>query len=168
MRLASHLAARLSRISVDASEGALGYHRGMIRFLLSTVFVSSFAVAQTPSIDSQVVFLYYKNVEEAAVFYEKTLGLAKTFDEGWVKIYRVGPDSSVGLVSEGEGVHRSSTDKPVMLSIVTSEVDAWARYLTRKGVPFRSELSDSKKVPVRGFIVEDPGGYTVEFFSWRK
>ncbi len=41
-----------------------------------------------PSIDSQVTFLYYKDVRAAALFYAGTLGLEMTFDEGWVQIYR--------------------------------------------------------------------------------
>ena len=36
---------------------------------------------QKPAIDSQVTFLYYKDVDAAARFYGETLGLEKTFDE---------------------------------------------------------------------------------------
>lgn len=120
-----------------------------------------------PTIDSQVVFLYYSDVNEASAFYESTLGLEKTFDEGWVKIYRTSATSFVGLVDESRGSHRVSESKPVMLSIVTSEVDAWYEHLRNAGVKILSELADSESVPVRAFLVEDPGGYTVEFFAWR-
>ncbi len=120
-----------------------------------------------PSIDSQVVFLYYADLNEASAFYESTLGLEKTFDEGWVKIYRTSATSSVGLVDESRGSHRVSESKPVMLSIVTSEVDRWYEHLRNEGVKILSELADSESVPVRAFLVEDPGGYTVEFFQWR-
>ncbi len=120
-----------------------------------------------PSIDSQVVFLYYSDVNEASAFYESTLGLEKTFDEGWVKIYQTSPNAYVGLVDEKMGSHRVSESKPVMLSIVTSEVDAWYEHLRRAGVTILSDVADSESVPVRAFLVEDPGGYTVEFFQWR-
>lgn len=120
-----------------------------------------------PSIDSQVVFLYYSDVDEASSFYEGTLGLEKTFDEGWVKIYQTSSNSYVGLVDETRGSHRTSASKPVMLSIVTPEVDAWYEHLRQGGVTILSDVSDSESVPVRAFLVEDPGGYTVEFFQWQ-
>ena len=120
-----------------------------------------------PSIDSQVTFLYYADVPAAAQFYEGTLGLEKTFDEGWVQIYRVSSTAYVGLVDETRGVHRTSESKPVMLSIVTSEIDAWYAHMRTSGVKLLSELSNSENAPIRAFLVEDPGGYTVEFFQWR-
>ena len=54
-----------------------------------------------------------------------------------------------------------------MLSIVTNEVDAWYDFLRTTDVKILSEISDGTAVPVRAFLVEDPGGYTVEFFRWR-
>ena len=120
-----------------------------------------------PSIDSQVTFLYYADVPAAAQFYKGTLGLEKTFDEGWVQIYRVSSTAYVGLVDETRGAHRASESKPVMLSIVTTEIDAWYGHLRTSGVKILSEPSNSSSVPVRAFLVEDPGGYTVEFFQWR-
>ncbi len=122
---------------------------------------------QKPAIDSQVTFLYYKDVDAAARFYGETLGLEKTFDEGWVQIYRISSTSYVGLVDETRGTHRVAQAKPVMLSIVTNEVDAWYDFLRATDVKILSEISDGTAVPVRAFLVEDPGGYTVEFFRWR-
>jgi hypothetical protein len=55
-----------------------------------------------------------------------------------------------------------------MLSIVTSDVESWYELLTAKGIKILSELSDSGSVPVKAFLVEDPEGYTVEFFQWIK
>ena len=125
--------------------------------------------AQTPpSLDSQVVFLYYKDLAPAAAFYGETLGLEKTFDRGWVQIYRSSQNSYVGLVDETRGRHRDAADKPVMLSLVTKEIDAWYAYLKERKVKILSPISDSSNVPVRVFLTEDPGGYTVEFFQWRE
>ncbi len=120
-----------------------------------------------PSIDSQVTFLYYKDVRVAALFYAGTLGLEMTFDEGWVQIYRVSSTAYVGLVDEMRGAHRVAESKPVMLSIVTNEIDAWYAHMRTSGVKLLSELSNSENAPIRAFLVEDPGGYTVEFFQWR-
>ena len=132
------------------------------------------ARAQQPaSLDETVVFFYYDDIEAVAPFYQDLLQLTATMDEDWVKIYRISPTSSVGLVQQGRGFHNVAVDKPAMLSIITPDVDAWYQRLVAAGVPVRSELpapGDEKAggAPIRGFVVEDPGGYTVEFFSWRK
>lgn len=126
-----------------------------------------------PAIESSVVMLYYKDLAPVTAFYESTLGLRKTLDLGWCRIYRVSPTSYVGLIDERRGYHRVSPDKPVMLSIVTTDVDGWHKRMLAAGVPIvkplapLSELPGPGMAPVRGFLVKDPGGYTVEFFEWR-
>lgn len=119
-----------------------------------------------PPIDSQVTFLYYSDVDAAARFYDEVLQLRSTFDRGWVKIFAITPTSSVGLVDERRGAHQSRGDNAVMLSLVTTDVDAWHVRLSRAGVEILSNPADSSDVPVRAFLVRDPGGYTVEFFQW--
>jgi len=128
---------------------------------------------QPASIDATITFFYYENLGEAAAFYGDLLGLEKMMDEDWVKIYRITDTSSVGLVLEGKGYHSVSADKPAMLSIVTDNVDAWYQLLLESKVTLQTKLkpedqeSDPDGAPVRGFVAEDPGGYTVEFFSWQ-
>jgi catechol 2,3-dioxygenase-like lactoylglutathione lyase family enzyme len=133
------------------------------------------AVAQKAALmDGTITFFYYEDLEAQLPFYEGLLELEKTMDEGWVKIYRITPTSSVGLVEQGHGFHDVSDDKPAMLSMVTGDVDAWYERLVAAKVRILKELpppgsdSDPDRAPVRGFIVEDPGGYTIEFFSWQK
>ena len=51
----------------------------------------------------------------------------------------------------------------VMLSIVTSEVDAWYERLKANAeIVFLKDISENDMI--RSFLIEDPGGYTVEFF----
>ncbi len=145
----------------------------MLGALLAAFCSTAFADQQpAPGIDGTVTFFYYEDLEAAAGFYEDTLQLPVTLEEDWVRIYRITPTSSVGLVRQGRGFHDVSNDKPAMLSIVTGEVDAWYARLRAADVAVLSELAprgaDRAKdaAPVRGFIVEDPGGYTVEFFAW--
>jgi len=147
--------------------------------VLSVTILGLFGIANAaekpialPNIDSQIIFFYYKNVDEVTPFYERTLGLTKTFDLGWVKIYRITPTSYIGLTSENRGFHKASPNKPAMLSIVTDDVDGWYDRLSQSGANIVSKLKPvtespaPDRAPVRGFIVEDPGGYTVEFFAW--
>jgi predicted enzyme related to lactoylglutathione lyase len=124
--------------------------------------------------DETITFFYYEDIEAQIPFYENLLGLEKTMDEDWVKIYRITTSSSVGIVQQGHGYHDVSADKPAMLSIVTENVDAWYERLVEAEVHVLKELpvlgndKESGHAPVRGFLVEDPGGYTIEFFSWQK
>jgi len=124
--------------------------------------------AATPPISGQVTFLYYDDVAAAAAFYRDVLGLENTLDEGWVQFFTITPTSSVGLVDGTRGHHRVSADKPVMLSIVTTDVEAWYARLLSLGVPMLKPLETTAGGGlVHAFLVQDPGGYTVEIFAWQ-
>jgi uncharacterized glyoxalase superfamily protein PhnB len=112
--------------------------------------------------------LYYDEISDAVDFYEHILGLRKTLNEEWVKIYRLTDSASVGVVKVGPGAYHATQDRnAVMLSLVTTDVDGWYRRLKENGrVGFLKDIHDSENVPIRSFLVEDPGGYTVEFFQW--
>lgn len=116
--------------------------------------------------DAQVVMFYYDDLAAADQFYGETLGLKKTLDYDWVKFYKTSENSTVGLVADSEGAwHRPQEQNAVMLSIVTSEVDAWYEALKDKhGVQILKDIGDGG--PIRSFLLQDPGGYTVEFFQW--
>jgi catechol 2,3-dioxygenase-like lactoylglutathione lyase family enzyme len=151
------------------------------RWMLSGLLALLIAIAGSrlqavvpPDIDSTVTMFYYKDLAVVAPFYEKTLGLTKTLDLGWCKLYRVSPTSYVGLIDERRGFHKVARAKPAMLSIVTTNVDSWHERMVAAGVhivkPLKplTELPTPGMAPVRGFVVRDPGGYTVEFFAWRE
>lgn len=118
------------------------------------------------TLESQITMFYYEDLDAAARFYGEILGLEKTFDWDWVRFYRTGPSSSVGIVREGSGAwHAAKPDNAVMLSLVTSDVDAWYRRVTlHDDVVILKDLGDGGGI--RSFLLEDPGGYTVEFFEW--
>jgi len=142
---------------------------------LSALSWSAAHADEQPSlaIDGTITFFYYENLEAAARFYEDLLQLPITMNEDWVRIFRITSTSSVGLVQQGHGFHEVSADKPAMLSMVTKDVDVWYARLRKANVLIRSELPPPDKerkagtAPIRGFVAEDPGGYTIEFFSWQ-
>ena len=121
-----------------------------------------------PPIASQTVMFYYDDLAAAEEFYGTVLGLDKTQDFGWAKFFRVSAGAEVGIVKSGPGAyHTAQRSNAVMLSIVTTDVDAWyARLKAAKGVRFLAEISSDQSAPIRNFMIEDPGGYTVEFFQW--
>jgi len=143
--------------------------------LLAALAQPKLAAAEPQSvadITGTVTFFYYDQINEAAPFYGELLGLQKTMDEEWVKIYRITETSSVGLVQQGRGFHEVAEDKPAMLSMVVSDVDAWYEKLKSAGATILKDLPPAEagpvegRAPVRGFVAQDPGGYTVEFFTW--
>jgi lactoylglutathione lyase len=130
------------------------------------------AAAQPPARPAEpfaanITWLYYKDVPAAMRFYEETLGLQLIVDQGWAKVYQISATGFVGLVDETRGMHRASDTKPVALAFVTEQVDAWYAWLQSRGVKMRSELRDSKTLPIRGFTAFDPEGYTLEFETFR-
>lgn len=122
--------------------------------------------APTHSLDSQVTMFYYEDLEAASHFYGDILGLEKTLDWEWVRFFATGPASTVGIVRRGDGAfHDPKPDNAVMLSLVTSDIEAWYRRIEA-----RDDVSVLKPLTagdvISSFLLEDPGGYTVEFFEW--
>ena len=122
----------------------------------------------SPSIEETVVMLYYRELSAAPSFYRDTLGLELIHQSDSAQLYRLTPTSSVGIILEGDtAYHRAKPDNAVMLSLVTADVDAWyARLRHRQDVTILKPIENSGNNPIRAFLVEDPGGYTIEFFTW--
>ena len=115
------------------------------------------------SIQANLVFFYYPDLEEAERFYGDILGLEKVLDYGFAKIYRISLSTFIGLVDETKGMHDPSEPKTVTLSFVTQEIDLWYQYLKSQGVEIRNPLKDASRHPTRGFVAYDPAGYFLEF-----
>ncbi|MEE8586374.1 MAG: VOC family protein [Acidobacteriota bacterium] len=139
----------------------------LICILLSSQVLSSSAQkGNQAAIRSQVTFLYYENLGEAARFYEQALGLEATFSLPWVKIFQVTEGASVGLVDIRRGHFKTAQTKGVMFSLVTDDVDAWYARLKGLDAKLLSSPKDSRETGIRAFLFQDPGGYTLEFFQW--
>jgi len=114
-------------------------------------------------IQANLVFFYYPDLELAENFYGNLMGFEKVLDYGFAKIFRLSPSTFIGLVDETKGMHDPSEPKSVTLSFATNEIDQWYRYLSDQGVPIHRPLSDSSRIPIKGFVVLDPAGYYLEF-----
>ncbi len=115
-----------------------------------------------PRIDQQITFLYYRDLMGAAHFYGEVLGLELAVDQGFAKIYRVAGDAYIGVVDEQRGYHRANPVKPVEITLVVPDVDAWFDYLRGAGVATLTEPRDLAELKIRMFLLEDPEGYTIE------
>lgn len=123
-----------------------------------------------PKIDEQITMLYYSadDFERAVRFYGGDLQLEATYDDEWVKIYKLNDGAFVGVVMESDGgFHKPNKESAVMVSIVSKNVDDWyGAILNAKNIKIEKEIYDNQTAPIRAFLIRDPGGYTVEFFQW--
>ena len=123
-----------------------------------------------PNIDEQITMLYYnaEDWQKAVHFYGTDLQMEATFDDDWVKIYKLNGGAFIGVVKESDGgFHKPNKDSAVMVSIVSKGVDDWyGAILNAKNVKIEKEIETMEGVPIRAFLIRDPGGYTVEFFEW--
>jgi len=110
-----------------------------------------------------IVWFYYKDMGGIQRFYEDILGLELIVDQGWAKIYPIGPTGYFGLVDEKRGMHKFTEEKAVTLSLITDDIDGWYDYVTSNGaIEMRSQsISDTDRY--RAFVAYDPGGYFLEW-----
>ena len=123
-----------------------------------------------PGISEQYTMLYYKDMQAPRDFYGGLLGLTSVMDDDWLSLYQLTPTSFVGIIKEGEDSwHKVQDTNAVMLSIVTDDVDSWYQRVVSDGkVKILQEIYDNEAVPIRAFLMQDPGGYSVEIFQWVK
>lgn len=115
-----------------------------------------------PGLEGMITFLYYKDLPAAARFYEQVMGLKLAMDQGWAKVYEVAGQAHVGLVDERRGYHKASPAKPVMLTLLVPDVDAWYQHLQDKGIETLTEPRDVQELGLRMFLFQDPEGYVIE------
>lgn len=121
---------------------------------------------QRPShlgLQANVIWLYYKDLEEAQNFYEEQFGCRLLVDQGFAKVYSSSATGLIGLVDEAEGLHRFTEEKAVTLSFISRRVDDWYIRLETAGQPMLDDIMDMPDIPVRVFVTTDPGGYYLEF-----
>lgn len=123
-----------------------------------------------PEIDEQITMLYYSvdDFDKAVKFYGRDLQLEATYDDEWVKIYKLNAGAFIGVVKDSDGgFHKPNPDSAVMVSIVSKNVDDWyGAILNAKNIKIEKEVYNNQSAPIRAFLIRDPGGYTVEFFQW--
>jgi catechol 2,3-dioxygenase-like lactoylglutathione lyase family enzyme len=113
--------------------------------------------------NATVVWFYYKDMQQIQQFYEDVIGLDLIVDQGWTKIYQIGPSGYFGLVDAARGMHSFTEKKAVTLSFITTNIDEWYKYLdSHDGAQLRS-----KRVEVdenhRAFVAYDPEGHYLEW-----
>jgi predicted enzyme related to lactoylglutathione lyase len=119
-------------------------------------------------IQSQITFLYYRDIEPISSFHENVLGLELVEDQGWAKIYRTSGNAFLGVVAGDKGFHKPQEKNAVLVTLAVADVPGWYDYLKDKGVNLLTEVTHSEEIQVRCFFFEDPGGYTYEIEQFLK
>jgi catechol 2,3-dioxygenase-like lactoylglutathione lyase family enzyme len=112
------------------------------------------------------VFLYYKNLETAKHFYRDLLGLPEYKESEHVWQYWASPDTAIGIVEDGHGYLPATKDKPVMPCLHLApdqDIEGLFNYLKENGVKMLDEGVRKSSLFGDVFLVEDPGGYVIEF-----
>ena len=117
---------------------------------------------QKPRVQGQITFLYYRQIEPAAAFYEELMGFEVVEDQGWAKIYRAGGNAYLGIVAGEKGFHTPQEKNAVLVTLVVDDVAPWYEHLVAKGVNMLSKLEHREEIGIRCFFLEDPGGYALE------
>jgi len=139
----------------------LGYPPHQINQLLAAN--SSFRTLTDFGVRASNVFLYYKDLDKAADFYSKTLGMQLVADYTMAKIFRMTSDSYLILVDAKKGMHTADEPKTVALALITDQLDEWYTYLKTKDVKIKYDYNLKPNRPHDGFVIYDTEGYLLEF-----
>jgi len=119
-------------------------------------------------VQSQITFLYYRDLQPVHKFYQEIMGFELVEDQGWAKIYRVSGNAYLGIVDEERGFHKAQEKSAVLITLAVDDVFWWYDCLKRKDVKILTDLWEVEDIQVRGFFLEDPGGYAIEVQQFLK
>ncbi|HUW12602.1 MAG TPA: VOC family protein, partial [Anaerolineae bacterium] len=106
------------------------------------------------SVQSQITFLYYDDLRQAEEFYGQVMGFELVEDQRWAKIYRVSSNGFVGIVAGEKGFRRPQSYNAVLLTLVSSDVDAWYDHLQEAGVKLLTDVQEKEDIQIRCFFFE--------------
>jgi len=119
-------------------------------------------LTERPEVKELITFFYYHDMHRAAKFYREIMGFELVVDQRFAKIFRVANSAYMDVVDEQKGAQRAHPNKPVELTVIVSDPDAWYAYLQAKGVQPLSKPRTLEALNLRMFLLHDPEGYLIE------
>jgi len=113
-----------------------------------------------PGIDQQITFLFTPDLDVTAGFYGEILGLPIILDQGSCRIFQVGDGAYLGFCHH---MKRANQPEGIILTLVTSEVNAWFEFLLQQGIMIEKRPAMNVDFNIYHFFVHDPNGYLIEF-----
>lgn len=112
-----------------------------------------------PPIDDHVTFLFCSDLARSEAFYRDVIGLELVLVQQTCRIFRVCGSAYLGVCERdpGEG------DKPIIVTLVSDELEAWHGRLTAEGVACDGAPRHNPKYDIVHFFATDPDGYKLEF-----
>ena len=114
----------------------------------------------TLPIDSQITFLYVRDIQRSARFYQDILGLSLVLDQGNCRIYRILEDCAFLGICESEAV--AADPDSLIFTMVTSDVDGWYERIRSRGWTCEHAPRANDRFHIYHFFVRDPDGYLLE------
>ena len=111
------------------------------------------------SIHQHITFIYTRDLNRSADFYEGVLGLRLAREQAGCRIYHLAGGSYLGVC---DLPHRAVVTDGVIITLVTDEVDEWCERLRAHGVPLEKDPADSPQYRIYHAFVRDPNGYLIE------
>lgn len=116
-------------------------------------------MAAAGTIDEQITFLYTRDLESTARFYEELLGLPLVLDQGSCRIYRATASAFLGFCERAEAPEQP---QGIILTLVSDDVDGWYKTLRGRGVVFEKSADVNEVYQIYHCFLRDPNGYLVE------
>lgn len=111
--------------------------------------------------DQQITFIYTRDMDRAAAFYEDALALDLVLvQEGGCRIYKTAPGAYLGICRER--TDRVSNQDGLVVCLVTQDVDAWHERLVTAGVSIETPPTYSEVFGVYHIFFRDPDGHLLE------
>lgn len=111
---------------------------------------------------SQVTFLYFEDIQEAADFFEGILGLERVMDTGWAYVWRTAGKAFVGAVDEKHTTLDIQCRGGLLVSLTVDNIEEVHAHLKASGVKDVADIYDGQEIPIRSVFCTGPAGYKFE------
>jgi len=119
-----------------------------------------------PEPEGLITFTYYDDLDRACKFYSEVMGFEEVIDVDFAKVYKVAENAHIGLVDGKRGSLKPSEDKPVMITVIVDDIDAWHRHLVESGVDIDQPPEEPQYLRMRTLLFRDPEGYVIEILEF--
>ncbi len=111
---------------------------------------------------SQVTFLYFEDIQEAADFFEGILGLERVMDTGWAYVWKTAENAFVGAVDETHTTLKIQCRGGLLISLTVDNIEEVHAHLVASGVKDVEDIYDGQEIPIRSVFCTGPAGYKFE------
>ncbi len=112
---------------------------------------------------SNIVFLYYKDLEYGKNFMTKVLELEAVMDRGFAVVYRINETAFIGVVQSNE-----PNPGDTLVSLNTSDVKAEYERMQKLPIFDSTDIKYMEHIPLRSFFFNDYEGHRFEVQEFQK